>query len=93
MPDIVWAVTISGDGRFVVAAYSDGTIRWHQGSDGAEVLAFFPHADRQRWIAWTPQGFFNASPGAEELIGYHLNRGRDREGEFIAARQLRETFF
>ena len=93
VPGVVWAVTISGDGRFVVAAYGDGTIRWHQGSDGAEVLAFFPHADRQRWIAWTPQGFFNASPGAEELIGYHLNRGRDREGEFIAARQLRETFF
>ena len=62
-------------------------------SDGVEVLALFPHADRQRWIAWTPQGFFHASPGAEELIGYHLNRGRDREGEFIAARQLRETFF
>ena len=40
-----------------------------------------------------PRRAFNASPGAEELIGYHLNRGRDREGEFIAARQLRETFF
>jgi hypothetical protein len=57
------------------------------------VLAFFPHADRERWIAWTPEGFFDAAPGAEELIGYHLNRGRDREGEFVSALQLREVFY
>jgi WD40 repeat protein len=93
VPGTAWAVTISGDGRFVVAAYGDGTIRWHKISDGAEVLAFFPHSDRKQWIAWTPEGYFNASPGAEELVGYHLNRGTDREGEFVSARQLRETFF
>ena len=93
LPGIVWAVTISEDGRFVVAGYGDGTIRWHRISDGEEVLAFFPHADRKRWIAWTPEGFFSASPGAEDLIGYHLNRGKDREGEFISARQLWETFY
>jgi Caspase domain len=57
------------------------------------LLAFLPHADRKRWIAWTPEGFFSASPGAEDLIGYHLNRGKDREGEFISARQLWETFY
>jgi hypothetical protein len=28
-PGIVWAVNITGDGRLVVAAYGDGTIRWH----------------------------------------------------------------
>ena len=92
-PEIVWAVNISADGRFVVAGYGDGTIRWHRLSDGRELLAFFPHADRKRWIAWTPEGFFDASPDAEELIGYHLNRGRDREGEFVSALQLREKFY
>ncbi len=92
-PDVVWAVNISADSRFVVAGYGDGTIRWHRLSDGQEVLAFFPHADRERWIVWTPEGFFDASPGAEELIGYHLNRGRDHEGEFVSALQLREVFY
>ena len=92
-PEVVWAVTISGDGRFVVAAYGDGTIRWHRVSDGEELLAFFPHADRKQWIAWTPEGFFCASPGAEDLIGFYLNRGKDREGEFVSARQLWETFY
>ena len=93
-PDVTWAVNWSTDGRFVVAGYGDGTIRWHRPSDGVEVLALFPHADRKRWIAWTPEGFYATSgPDAEELMGYHLNRGKDREGEFISARQLREHFY
>jgi Caspase domain/WD domain, G-beta repeat len=92
-PGVVWSVNISGDGRWVVAAYGDGTIRWHRIGDGQEVLAFFPHADRKRWIAWTPEGFFDASPGAEGLIGYHLNRGKEQAGEFIAATQLLERYY
>jgi WD40 repeat protein len=93
VPGVAWSVNISGDGRWVVAAYDDGTIRWHRVSDGQEVLALFPHADRRRWIAWTPEGFFDAAPGAEELIGYHLNRGKEQAGEFIAAKQLLERYY
>ena len=94
VPGVAWAVNISADGRFVVAGYGDGTIRWHRLSNGEEVLALFPHADRQRWMAWTPEGFYATSgPDAEELLGYHLNRGKEREGEFISARQLREHFY
>src|SRR5262249_28687010 len=39
VPAVVWAVNISGDGRLVVAAYDDGTIRWHRMDDGRELLA------------------------------------------------------
>ena len=94
VPGVAWAVNISADGRLVVAGYGDGTIRWHRLSNGEEVLALFLHANRQRWIAWTPEGFYATSgPDAEELVGYHLNRGKEREGEFISARQLREHFY
>lgn len=93
-PGTTWAVNIGSEGRFVVAAYSDGTIRWHRLTDGIEVLALFPHADRRRWVAWTPEGFFATSgPDAEALLGYHLNRGKEREGELISASQLRERFY
>src|SRR5271166_1376697 len=34
-PSTAWAVNIAGDGRLVVAAYGDGTIRWHRMPDGA----------------------------------------------------------
>lgn len=93
IPGVVWAVNICADARWVVAAYGDGTIRWHRIEDGKEVLAFFPHADRKRWVLWTPEGYYDASPGAEDLIGYHLNHGKDQAGEFVSARQLRETFY
>ena len=63
VPSIVWAVNITGDGRLVVAAYGDGTIRWHRMSDGVELLAFMPLADRTNWVAWTPEGFYAATPG------------------------------
>ncbi|ASF48105.1 caspase family protein [Methylovulum psychrotolerans] len=92
-PGTAWAVNLNTDGRFAVAAFSDGTIRWYSSQDGKEQLAFFPHADGQRWVLWTPEGFYAASPGAEELIGYHLNQGDDKEGVFISAQQLGKRFY
>lgn len=93
VPGIVAAVQVSGDGRWVVAVYGDGTVRWHCRDDGREVLALFPHADRRRWVLWTPEGFYVAAPGAGDLIGYHVNRGRDQEGEFITAVQMKDRFY
>lgn len=92
-PAETWAVNVSKDGRWIVAAYGDGTIRWHRASDGVEQLAFFPHADRKRWIMWTPEGYYDASPGAENLIGWHLNQGKDKEARFIPSGQLYDVFF
>ncbi len=63
MPGTVWAVNITGDGRLVVAAYQDGTIRWHRMADGVELLAFMPLSDQTNWVAWTPEGFYDAGDG------------------------------
>ena len=89
----VWAVNISADGRWVVAAYSDGTIRWHRLSDGKELVAFFPHVDQKHWVAWTASGYYDASPGAEDLIGWHLNRGKDTAADFFPASRFRDKFY
>jgi hypothetical protein len=62
-------------------------------SDGKELLAFFPHADKKRWVLWTPEGFFDHSPGGEELIGYHLNRGKDQAAEFIPVSKMYNAFY
>ena len=52
----VWSVTVSRDGRTVIAGVSDGTIRWHAMDDGRLLLSLFTHPEDQRWIAWTPDG-------------------------------------
>jgi len=89
-----WLVNASADGRFVVAALGDGTIRWYRTADGSEALALFVHADAQRWVVWTPEGFYAASsPEAESLMGYVLNQGRDKEAEFVSSGQLRQQFY
>ena len=86
-------VNLSADGRFVVAALGDGTIRWYRSTDGTEALALFVHGDGERWVLWTPEGFYDASSGADDLIGYHLNRGRDQAGEFVGSDQLARLFY
>lgn len=91
-PSAVWAVTVTDDGCLVVAAYGDGTIRWHRLDDGEELLAFYPHPDRERWVLWTPGGHYDASPGAEALIGWHVNRGWDEAPEFLPASAFRARF-
>jgi hypothetical protein len=93
VPSVAWMVNLSADGRFVVAALGDGTIRWYRVSNGTEALALFVHGDGDRWVLWTPEGFYDASPGADDLIGYHLNRGRDQAGEFVGSDQLAQLFF
>jgi WD40 repeat protein len=91
-PDTTWAVNVTGDGKTAVAAFADGTIRWYRMEDGQELLAFYPCADRKRWVSWTASGYYDASPGAEELIGWHLNNGRDMAADFFPIKQV-ESFF
>jgi hypothetical protein len=93
VPGAAWAVNISGDGRLAIAAFGDGTLRWYRLTDGRELMAFFPHADGRRWVLWTPEGFFDAKGGGEELIGYHLNQGPDQAGEFVKVEQLYDLFY
>ena len=93
MPGIVWAVNISGDGRLAVAAYGDGTLRWHRMEDGAELLALFPLPDKENWVAWTPEGVYAASPGARSVLRWHVNHGWDarRRGHPGRRRSRRPT--
>ena len=97
-PSIAWLVNLSAEGRFVVAALGDGTIRWYRtqqegaAAAGSEALALFVHPDMQRWILWTPEGFYDASPGGAELFGYQLNNGREAAGSFISSAQLQRQF-
>jgi WD40 repeat protein len=92
-PAEAWEVNVSADGRLIVAAFGDGTIRWYRMSDGQEVLALFIHPDGNRWIAWTPQGYYDASAGADNLIGWHINHGYDRAPDFYPVSQFRERFY
>jgi hypothetical protein len=78
----VWAVNASKDGRIVVVAEYDGSIRWHRADDGRELLALqiIPNKGdpaKWDWVLWTPEGFYEATPGAEDVLKWVTNHGPD----------------
>jgi len=93
VPGVTWGVNISRDGRLCTAAFSDGTIRWYGLKDGKELLAFFPHNDRKRWILWSASGYYDASPGGEDLVGWHINKGKSKAADFFPASRFRGTYY
>jgi WD40 repeat protein len=84
VPGVVWGLNLARAGKLIIAAYGDGTIRWHRASDGEELLALFIHIapdfdytsatqlDRSPkgldWILFTPRGFYDASSPAAEKL-------------------------
>ena len=76
-PDEVLAVNVSKDNRLVIAAYGDGTIRWHRADDGRELLALQVLSNQKDWVLWTPEGFYQATPGARDVLKWVVNHGPD----------------
>jgi WD40 repeat protein len=93
IPSVAWVVNISGDGKYVVAALGDGTIRWYKTENGEELIAFFPHPDKKRWAIWTPQGFYDCSVDGEEFVGWHVNNAKDKEADFFPIARFRDAYF
>jgi WD40 repeat protein len=92
-PGTTWRVNLSPDGRLAVAAHGDGTIRWYRATDGHPLLTLFLTADAERWVAYTPGGYYAASPGGEELIGWHVNNGPEQAADFFSASRFRDRFY
>jgi hypothetical protein len=85
-------LVVSSDGRWVVVGYRDGVVRWLRLADGVEELALLMNPDCQRWVLWTPAGYFDASPGGEALVGWHVNRGPDQMADFFPLAKFRTRF-
>ena len=76
-------MNVSKDGRIVVAADTDGAVRWHRADDGRELLALqvLPNKGEPAkwdWVLWTPEGFYDATPGAENVLKWVVNHGPDK---------------
>ncbi|PZW45136.1 WD40 repeat protein [Humitalea rosea] len=93
MPGAVWGVVALNG--IAVVALGDGTIRWFEATDRlAERGALFVHADGRRWVVWTPEGLFDhAAEGGQELVGVHLNNGRNQTPEWASFRQAYRALY
>jgi len=91
-PGAAFGVNLAKDGGVILVAYGDGAIRWLRWSDGQELLALFVEAPTRKWVAWTPTGYYMASPGGEDLIGWQVNRGWEQQADFFPASRFRDRF-
>ena len=84
-PDATWRVNQSADGRIVVAAFGDGTIRWYRAQDGKELLALQATPDGGAWAAFTPAGYYMASPQGEALMGWQVTTNLNAASDYRPA--------
>jgi WD40 repeat protein len=90
VPGPAWAVGLPTDAPLVLAALGDGTLRTYRRSDGQELLALAITDGGREWAAWTPSGYYDASPqGAEHLV-WVQSRGPEQTPTVTPARAFRQ---
>jgi hypothetical protein len=86
----VSALAFSPDGRFALSGSADQTLRlWNLQTRELLVTLFYSKDDE--WVMWVPQGYYAASGQGTELMGWQINRGRDREADYVTAVQFRKS--
>jgi hypothetical protein len=48
--------------------------------NGRELLALMVMSDKMNWVAWTPEGFYAATIGAQGVLQWYVSRGPDAAG-------------
>ncbi len=92
-PGVAWNVAIADQGRFALASFGDGSIRWFRLSDGQEMLALFPHRNGADWVLWRPDGYYASSENGDNFVGWQVNRGKDQVPDFYRAVQFERVFY
>lgn len=88
----VWAVAVSPDGRLLLSASADQTLKLWNIATRENIVSLF-HSQDGEWVMWTPQGYFAASPNGDRYVGWQVNQGADREARFVTAAQLKRHFY
>jgi WD40 repeat protein len=92
VPNEVRALNLSEDGRTLLAGMVDGTIVWRRAADGALLMTLFAAPDG-RWVLWSERGYYDASAGAERLIGWLVNRANGEQADFFDISRFRDQYY
>jgi WD40 repeat protein len=63
------------------------------GNDVVQPLLSIFLTTNNEWVMWTPQGYYDASPGGDRLIGWHINQGPARSAKFYSVHQFRKRLY
>jgi hypothetical protein len=87
----VTAAAPSPDGRYFATGSMDQTIRLWRPDRDEPLLSLFVAGSE--WIAWTPEGYYAASPYGERLMGWQVNNGPDQLASYYPAIQFRPSLY
>jgi hypothetical protein len=89
----IMRVNQSRDGRFVVTAATDSTIRWYEAVTGRLILTLFIARTADQWIFFTPSGDYWATSGADRFVGWLVGRGAGQAPDFFSVAQFAGRFY
>ncbi len=88
---IITGIAPSNDGRYFVTGSADETVRVWSVDRDTPLLSLFVAGSE--WIAWSPEGYYAASPYGERLMGWQVNNGPDRNALYYPAVQFRASLY
>lgn len=73
--------------------YTEQVALSDMGDIAEPLLSLYVTPDGSDWVAWTPEGYYDASLNGDRYIGWHVNRGEGRSADFYRAEQFRNQFY
>jgi WD40 repeat protein len=80
-----------GERQYFVSTGDDQVMHVWRADRNAPLLSLFVVGND--WIAWTPQGYYAASPAGERLMGWQVNNGPKEVATFHPAADFRKSLY
>lgn len=90
---IAYCVNLSGNDKLVFAAMSDGIIQIFDANNGQLLFNFYISPNGKNWVIWTTTGYYDCSTGDDNLLGWHINQGNNKESSFIPMNQYLDKYY
>ncbi len=90
--DFITDLAVSQDGKLLVSGSRDQTMKLWDIASQKLLLSFFIAKDGE-WIVWAPTGHYTSSPNGDQYIGWAINKGFNRNAEYVSASQMRGKLY